>query len=238
MKRLKYLFAGYLLLATLPTWRLLDLANVTLPFPILISVAITVWSLFFVALPLKLLIQKMNRWTFFLISLALGSLAWVAGPFSNQTILEPDLTHCGKMSYSGFFHPIRGFLTSAHQDDLEIRNQMCWVVKMIKKVPAQIAPEDLANHLNLMKAKLLKPMHKYRATLPWITFLLGKYLTSSEIKNSAMLIQNLGFWSQLYSEEISGRDYSWQDWPHSLLIKFEYGLIEKNWEKIRIEIIK
>ena len=238
MKRLKYLFAGCLLLACLPIWRLLDLANVTLPFPILITGAITLWSLFFVTLPLKLLIPNMKWRTFILITLTLGSLSWVAGPFSKQTTLEPELTHCGRMSYSGFFHPVRGLLSSAHHDDLEIRNQMCWMVKMIIKIPAQIPQEDLANHLNLMRTKLLKPSHKYRATLPWITFLLGKYLTSSEIKNSPMLIQNLGFWSQLYSEEISGRDYSWRDWPHSVLIKFEYGLIEKNWENIRIEINK
>ena len=89
-----------------------------------------------------------------------------------------------------------------------------------------------------MKSKLMKPAQKYRATLPWITFLLGKYLTSSGIMNSPLLVQNLGFWSQLYTEEISEREYAWYDWPHSAVIKFEYGFIENNWENIRIEFNK
>jgi hypothetical protein len=106
---------------------------------------------------------------------------------------------------------------------------------MIKKVPAEIAPEDLAHHPNLMKNKLLKPSLKFRASLPWITFLLGRYLSASELQNSPLLVQNLGFWTQLYNEEISARKYSWHEWPHSAMIQFEYGLIEKHWETIRIE---
>jgi hypothetical protein len=142
------------------------------------------------------------------------------------------------MSYAGFFYPLRAILTNAHQDDLEARNQMCWLVKMISKVPSEIAAEDLADHLNIMKNKLMKPTQKYRASLPWITILLGKYLTSSEIQNSPLLVQNLGFWSNLYAEEISGREYAWYNWPHSAWIKFEYGFIEKNWGNIQIEFNK
>jgi hypothetical protein len=236
MKRLKYLFAGVFLFLSLPVWRLLDWANVIFPIQFLITASLVLWSLFFVVLPLKLLIPKMNRWICLLVIACIGSLSIIAGPFTSQTTIEPTQTHCGRMSYAGFFYPIREILSNAHQDDLEIRNQMCWLVKMITKVPSQIAGEDLANHLNIMKSKLMKPAQKYRATLPWITFLLGKYLTSSEIKNSPLLVQNLGFWAQLYSEEISARKYAWYEWPHSSLVKFEYGLIEKNWENIRIEL--
>lgn len=189
-------------------------------------------------LPLKLLIPGMNRWISILMLLSFGTFAWVAGPHTNQATLEPSLTHCGRMSYAGFFYPMRVILTNAHQDDLEARNQMCWLVKMISKVPSEIAAEDLANHLNIMKNKLMKPTQKYRASLPWITILLGKYLTSSEIQNSPLLVQNLGFWSNLYAEEISGREYAWYSWPHSAIIKFEYGFIEKNWGNIQIEFNK
>jgi len=191
-----------------------------------------------VLLPLKLLIPGMNRWISILMLLSFGTFAWVAGPHTNQATLEPSLTHCGRMSYAGFFYPMRVILTNAHQDDLEARNQMCWLVKMISKVPSEIAAEDLANHLNIMKNKLMKPTQKYRASLPWITILLGKYLTSSEIQNSPLLVQNLGFWSNLYAEEISGREYAWYSWPHSAIIKFEYGFIEKNWGNIQIEFNK
>ena len=112
---------------------------------------------------------------------------------------------------------------------------MCWIVKMVSKVPSEIEPSDLAHNLNVTKNKLMKPAHKYRVSLPWITFLLGKYLTSSDIQNSTLLVQNLAFWAELYTEEISARKYQWYDWPHSSLIQFEYGMIEDNWENIHIQ---
>ncbi len=238
MKRLKYFFAGCLLLMALPVWRLLDWANVIFPIQVLITISIVLWATIFIVLPLKLILPKFNRWIGLSVVLCIGSLTIIAGPYTAQTTLEPTQTHCGRMSYAGFFYPIREILTNAHQDDLEVRNQMCWLVKMIIKVPSKIAPEDLADLLNLTKHKLMKPAQKYRVALPWITFLLGKYLTSSEITNSPLLVQNLGFWTQLYSEEISGRNYAWYDWPHSSMIKFEYGFIERNWQNIQIEFNK
>jgi hypothetical protein len=235
MKRLRYLFAGILLLVSFPSWRLLDWANVILPFQWIITSGFVLWGVIFVIFPLKLILTKLHRrWALFII-LSLGSLSWLSGPFTAQTTLDPNSSHCGRTSYTGFFYPARSLLSNAHQDDLELRNQMCWLVKMIKKVPSEIAPEDLAHHLNLMKNKLLKPSLKFRASLPWITFLLGRYLSASELQNSPLLVQNLGFWTQLYNEEISTRKYPWYEWPHSALIQFEYGLIEKHWEAIRIE---
>ncbi|MBA2404991.1 MAG: hypothetical protein H0V66_09490 [Bdellovibrionales bacterium] len=238
MKRLRYLFVGVLFLLALPVWRLLDWANVTLPFPLLGTIFMVLWAAFFVILPLKLIRPETNRWILLLVLMCLGSLSWMAGPFTRLGTLVPTLTHCGRLSYAGFFYPIRKFLTDVHEDDLEVRNQLCWLVKMIQKVPTEIADEDLANYLNLMKFRLVKPEHKYRAALPWITFLLGKYLTSSNLTNSPMLVQNLGYWTQLYSEEISLRNYAWYEWPHSSLIKLEYGIIERNWENIQIEFNK
>jgi hypothetical protein len=238
MKRLKYLFAGVLLLLSLPIWRLLDWANLIFPVQFLITGSLIIWAVFCVVLPLKLLIHKMTRWHSLLILLLIGSLSITAGPFTSQATLEPTETHCGRMSYAGFFYPIREILSNAHHDDLEVRNQICWLVKMMTRIPADIPSVDLANHLNLMKNKLMKPAQKYRASLPWIAFLLGKYLTSSELRNSQLLVQNLGFWSQLYSEEISSRKYGWYEWPHSFMIQMEYGFIERNWENIQIEFDK
>src|SRR5689334_20061273 len=102
MKRIKHLFAGVILLLTLPTWRFLDWANVTLPFKFLITASIVFWAAFFVVLPLKLLLPKMNRWIMFLLILCLGSISWITGPFTGMTTIKPDLTHCGRMSYAGF----------------------------------------------------------------------------------------------------------------------------------------
>jgi len=235
MRRLKYLFAGIILVFTLPAWRLLDWANVTLPFQVFLTVGIILWALIFLVLPLKLIFPRLKGWQLFLGLFAIGGLSWIAGPSSSMTTLDPELNHCGKLSYTGFFYPARGLFSNAHIDDLEARNQLCWVVKMISKVPSEIEASELADQLNLTKHKLMKPSRKYRATLPWIAFLLGKYLTSSDIKNSVLLIQNLAFWADLYTEEISARKYSWYDWPHSSLIKMEYGVIENNWENIHIQ---
>lgn len=236
MKRIKYLFAGLILLLALPAWRLLDWAIVTIPIKTLITAQQTLWSALFIFFPLTLIFTKFNKWMLLLGTLCFAVLSWWSTPSTNQAAMHPELTHCGRMSYTGFFYPIRGILSEVHQDDLEIRNQMCWLVKLIKRVPDTIAAEDLAHHLNIMKDRLMKPAMKYRASLPWITVLLGKYLTSSQIENSPVLIQNLGFWSNLYSEEVSGRVYGWYEWPHSQVVKFEYGLIEDNWEKIRLEV--
>lgn len=238
MKRLKYLFGATLFLLALPAWRLLDWAAVTLPFPVVIMACQTLWSAVFLFFPVTLFRPDIKKWMLFLLILTFASLSWISGPVTSQATLEPTLTHCGRTSYAGFFYPVRQVLSPVHQDDLEIRNQMCWVVKLIKLVPAQILPEDLAHQLNIMKFKLLKPQLKFRATLPWITFLLGNYLASTELKNSPLLIQNLGFWSELYSEEISARNYAWYEWPHSAFVKFEYGFIEENWENIKLEIGK
>jgi hypothetical protein len=43
---------------------------------------------------------------------------------------------------------------------------------------------------------------------------------------------SLHFWVNHYNEEIRSRDYSPWNWPHSSYIKFEYGLIENNWQKL------
>lgn len=235
MRRLKYLFAGLILLFTLPTWRLLDWLYVTLPFQLLLTVCLVAWSLVFILLPLKLIFPNLKRWQLWLAPLFIGFISLISGVSSSLTTIEPQLNHCSRASYTGFFYPARSVFSNAHIDDLEVRNQMCWIVKMISKIPPDIGPSDLADHLNITKSKLMKPARKYRASLPWIAFLLGKYLNSSGIQNSPLLVQNLAFWANLYTEEISARKYHWYDWPHSAITKFEYGIIENNWENIHIQ---
>lgn len=238
MKRLHLFFAGFLLLLALPFWRLQDWALVTLPFVSVIVIIQVVWALVFIFFPLNLIWPAFNKWKILLIAICFAIISWISTPFTNQATLEPSASHCGRTSYTGFFYPVRKLLSNVHEDDLEIRNQMCWVVKLIKKVPQTIPPEELADLLNNTKHKLLLPPYKYRATLPWITFLLGKYLASSDLGHGPMLVQHLSFWSQIYTEEVSARDYAWYEWPHSAIVKFEYGIIENNWENIRLEFNK
>lgn len=243
MKWFKYIFASLLLLLSFPLWRLQDWAVVTLPFPTLITALMVVWSAVFVVFPLLIFFPKIKGWMGALIIPLIGSLTWLASPLSDQTTLHPEHTHCGRMTYTGLFYPMRNLLSQAHVDDLEVRNQMCWIVKMIQKVPRQIEVDDLPLQLDLMRKKLLKPNYKYRATLPWIMFLVGKHFSATDtsdsnldkIKNSHLFSQEFAFWSDTYAESISAREYAWYEWPHSSVIKAEYGFIEENWDKIEIQ---
>jgi hypothetical protein len=47
-----------------------------------------------------------------------------------------------------------------------------------------------------------------------------------------MFVDSLHFWKGHYTVEISALEYPWYAWPHSAIIKWEYGIIEKNWEGI------
>lgn len=243
MKRLRVLFAILLLLMSLPLWRLQDWAVVTLPFPALITLMMAFWSAIFVALPILLLKPKLKGWVGLIIIAIFTLYSWLATPLSNQATLNPDLNHCGRITYTGFFYPIRNFLSSVHTDDLEVRNQMCWVVKMIQRSPKKIEPEELSLQMDLLQKKLMKPQYKYRATLPWIMFLVGKYLSSTETSNSTFgtiqdsryLVNNFKLWTEMYAETVSVREYAWYEWPHSSIIKLEYGFIEENWDKIEIQ---
>lgn len=246
MKWFKYVFAVTLLLLALPVWRLLDWANVMLPFPFIYKTFLFSWFGLLILLPLKLILKKLTgKISLALLALYLGLLNLLA-PLSSKAVLEPTQGHCGPISYTGIFYGIRPLLSSAHQDDLELRNQLCWITKMIKKVPAEIAPDELEMQLNLLKNKLLKPQYKYRASLPWITFLIGAYFSATPSSDSPiqraldgkLFAQNFNFWTQLYADEISAREYEWHDWPHSALMKAEYGFIEKNWEQIHIQFNK
>lgn len=243
MKWFKLGFAVLLLFLSFPFWRLQDWAVVILPFPSLITSLMVIWSGIFVSFPLLLLWSKMKGWMGLLIMLMVGVAVWFSGPLSNQATLEPSLNHCGRLTYTGFFYPARNFLSSAHIDDLEARNQMCWMIKMIKKVPDSIAADELPMQLHLLKTKLMKPQLKFRATLPWLMLLVSRYFTATETSNnpiekyqdSRLFVDNFKFWSQAYNESVSARSYSWYEWPHSVWIKAEYGFIEENWDKIEIQ---
>jgi hypothetical protein len=130
-------------------------------------------------------------------------------------------------------------LPPAHQDDIEARNQMCWVRKMVSRIPKQIDDvKELQNYLELIRQKLLSPPQKYKATLPLIAALHGAISASlygpvlDSVEIGKMFVDSLHFWKSQYTVEISELDYPWYAWPHSAWVKWEYGIIEKNWEKI------
>ena len=243
MKWLEYSIAGLFLFLALPVWRLTDWAALTLPFPYFTLITYGLWVIIFIAFPLKLIIKKMKIWMVLLGILVFMNAYWLTGPLTNLATLEPNNSHCGQLTYTGFFYPLRRVLSNVHKDDLEVRNQLCWIVKMIQRVPEKIKPEDLPAELNQVGFKLMKPNHKYRVTLPWLAFLFGRYFSANEsahgpldkIQNGKYFFDTLKYWTQIYNEEISFRNYAWYEWPYSSLIKMEYGLIERNWEKIHVE---
>lgn len=246
MKRLKLFFACLLFIFAVPMWRYLDMVAWVWPSDILYALTFFAWSFFFLILPLSLIKTKKNPLIFALFIAPLSLLCLYAGVLSGMATQYPELNHCGRMTYTGVFYPIHKFLPEAHAEDLEIRNQFCWVRKMILKLPMEFEDEtELANYVNLTRDKLLKPEFKYRATLPLVALLHGKMF--GRMKNGGlatyqggkMFVESLNFWLEQYTVEVNAREYSVMSFPHGDYIKFEYGLIERNWQTLvkGIEVI-
>lgn len=239
MKRLKFIFAIALLLLALPFWRFADLVAVISPFRWPLSFALTLWFAIFIAIPLKLILPKIQTILVVISILCFGSLSWWSGPLSKMATMNPDLNHCGGMTYTGLLYPISEYVSDAHRDDLEVRNQLCWIRKMISQVPERFDNlHDAQAYTKLIQDKLFLPEIKYRASLPLIAFL---YLSINTSAGNSLGVKqvydSLHFWINHYTEEISNRTYSAWNWPHSNYIQFEYGLIEKNWEALIASIV-
>ena len=239
MKRLKVFFALILLLLALPFWRFSDILAIISPFHWPLSLALTCTFAFFVMIPLKLLLPKIKTYLLIILILCFGSLSWWANPFSKMATTEPTFNHCGAMTYTGMFYPISDFLSDAHRDDLEARNQMCWIRKMISKVPPRFnTTHEVETYTKLIEDKLLRPEIKYRAALPLVAILYFQINVSSvDSLGTKKIYDSLHFWINHYTEEISNREYSAWNWPHSVYIKFEYGLVEKNWQSLIDSIV-
>lgn len=241
MRRLRLLFAAILLLLGLPLWRFMDMLVWVWPDEVLYASFFFFWLLIFVALPLRLALPKIHAAILILISFILSALCWNAGPLSRMASDNPIHTHCGQFTYSGLFYPLQSFLTTAHQDDLDIRNQICWIRKLIVRTPRSFdTPHELATYSEIIRNRLLKPENKFRAVLPMVALLHGHIITKLEeqsvlmpgFSEGKMFIEGLRFWQEQYTLEIRDREYPIWNFPHGEYIKFEYGLIEENWRSI------
>jgi hypothetical protein len=239
MKRLKLVFAIVLLLLALPFWRFTDVVAILSPFKWPLPFALTVWFSIFITIPLRLLIPKIKTYIQLLVILCFASLTWWSGSLSKMATIDPDFNHCGTMTYTGFFYPVHGLLSDAHRDDLEARNQLCWIRKMISRVPSKFDSEHEAmTYTKLIQDKLFKPEIKYRASLPLIAFLYLAINTSAgQHVGVKQVYDSLHFWIDHYTDEISRREYSVWNWPHSNYIIFEYGLVENNWQNLIDSIV-
>ena len=239
MKRLKVVFAVVLLLLALPMWRLVDMVAITSPFEFANALALTgVFAIFFV-IPLKLLVDRMPIYTMLVQLVMMSCLFYWAGPLSHMATMEPDFNHCGQLNYTGVFYHARKFMSEAYRDDVEARNQLCWVRKMITKVPQNFTDaQDVENYTKLMQERLLRPEIKYRVTLPLIAvFYIRIYAAWGEMEGGKKVYDSLHFWITQYTEEINEREYSLWNWPLSDYMKWEYGLVEKNWQKLLNSIV-
>lgn len=235
MLRLRLFFAIVLLLLALPFWRFVDMIAITSPFEWPLILAMYVWSGIFIAIPIKLIKQNVKIWILFLVMFGIGGLTYWSSPLSRMATENPDFNHCGQMTYTGMMYPLSPILTDAYRDDLEARNQMCWVRKMITRVPEKY---ELGPYIKIVHDKLMKPQIKYRATLPLIAVLMLKINFGSNEANAPLNVyDSLHFWVDQYTEEISSREYKPWNWPHSSYIKFEYGLVEKNWQSLIDSIV-
>ncbi len=184
--------------------------------------------------PVKMLFPKVKRVILLVSYLIYCISAWINPSLSKMATENPEFSHCGPLSYTGSLFSIRNFLSEAYADDLEIRNQLCWLRKLISNVPDNFEnAAELNFYLKLTRDKLLKPEFKYRAALPLVALLeLRIFATILERPDKQWMQDSLNFWISQYTYEISERDYTWINWPHADYIKWEYGLIEKNWQNL------
>ena len=239
MTRLRIFFAVILVVMFFPVWRGLDYLVVITDSTLLFTMAFLLSSIIFIIVPIHLYKRDLKKIIYPIILLILGVFAFSGSTLSGKATRHYELRQCGVSTFAGFFYHVRNFLPPAHQDDLELRNQLCWVRKMITKMPQEIDDvNELKNYLDLIRQKLLSPPSKYKASLPLIAFLHGKMSASlvgpalESIEIGKMFVDALHFWKSQYTVEISALEYPWYAWPHSAWIKWEYGLIERNWESL------
>jgi hypothetical protein len=234
MKRFKSIMAIIALSLFIPLWRLLDFAIFFSPNIWLQSVLLFLSFVVMVFYPSKILFNKIKSYQLITGLIAFSLMIAVISPLSQMTTTQPHLNHCGSLTYTGLLYPAKGLLSEAFNDDLEARNQMCWIRKMILKVPENFdTVAELEDYTKLIEKKLFKPEIKYRVALPLTAFL---YITiNRSLKNNFRIdkvYHSLHFWIDHYTDEISERDYGFWNRPFSDYIKIEYRLIEKNWQKL------
>ncbi|HXH74349.1 MAG TPA: hypothetical protein VNJ08_05260 [Bacteriovoracaceae bacterium] len=238
MKRIKIIFSIVLLVLAIPMWRYMDFLTWIWASETLYALAFFFWGLTYLVLPAWLLKPKLLPTIAFALVFIGTILSYNLGPLSKMATNDSSHSHCGPMSFTGMFYPTINFMTQAPADDLDARNQLCWIKKMIQRIPEKFSTKhELEDFIKLTQTKLLNPENKYRVSLPLIALLYAIVLAHEEgvmpnISNGKMFIDSLKFWIDQYTDEISSRQYSWWDYPYGPYIQFEYGLVEKNWESI------
>ena len=208
---------------------------------------IGLWSVVFLCLPIKLMRPKTHPLIMMSPFLLFWGLSLLTNPLSSMATKTYRHSHCGIVTYTGVLYPLAPYLSDAYTDDLEARNQLCWLRKIVSKVPEKFESENEVNtYLKIMDERLQEPEFKYRVSLPLILIYLGKTVhawnvstaTLDQFTQAQLMMKGVPFWTEQYSQEISKRRYSSWDWPYSALTQAEYGFIEDNLGKFQIMIEK
>lgn len=239
MNRLRVFFAFILFCLALPTWRFIDYSAIILPHAYVYGLLLLLCVFFFITIPFLLVKPKQKKIWVYLTTLSLILPAFFTSPLSSQGTNHPENNHCGPLTYTGFFYRLHPYLSHAQEDDLKVRNQLCWLRKVISRMPAVFSnKEDFDSYRTFTQNKLLLPQVKYRAALPLVALLQGQMSMRWEtgmnpfekIQKAQGFMNSLTFWKDHYTMEIHTAPYPWWDAPYSTYIQFEYGLVEKNWE--------
>lgn len=226
MNRLKLLFSFLLLLLALPMWRYLDMLAWFNINKIYSTVGLCLWSSLFLIVPISIIYKKFFT-PAIILNLCFAVLVYFFVPTLSSSSLDgPEDRHCSLLNYAGFFYPLRAVMPSAHEDDLLIRNQICWVRKLTQSIPEKLNKHETGVYLKLVEEKLFLPQLKWKTSIP---FLLPIYLKFDDALMQTMMGQK--FWNNHYTSQIQERDYNFLSYPHSDYIKWEYRLIEKYWSE-------
>lgn len=243
MKRFTFVLAFLLLVLALPAWRLVDWMAIIWPNSLAFNSFIGLWSVIFLCIPLKILRPKLPPFLMLLPFILFFGLSFTTPSLSKMATRSPIFNHCGQLTYTGVFYPLSPILSSAYQDDLDARNQLCWLRKMIIRIPSQFeSEEELSGYLKLMDERLQTPEFKYKVSLPLLIIFLGQSVRSLEMTSATMdtyestktMIRGVPYWTEKYQDEISKRKYGWWDWPYSSMIQSEYGFIEEHLGKLQL----
>lgn len=221
MKRLKLVLAIMLLMMALPIWRYLDMTVWLKIGKLYYTAFLFSWSALFLILPISLVFRR-----FFIpgiiLNICFAIIVQIFAPvYSSHSLDEPEARHCSLLNYAGLFYSLKEIMPAAHEDDLLIRNQTCWLKKLEQSIPENLSKHEIPVYQEIIEKKLFRPEVKWKTNLP---FLIPIYF---HFGDGLVIVEAQKFWNAHYTAEVSSRDYNFLSYPHADYIKWEYGFIEK-----------
>jgi hypothetical protein len=235
MKAIRLFLAFTLLMLAIPMWRFIDWAIIFWPHDYLYGGLLTLNLIFLVLIPLWLIFIKMPI-PLLMFILGLCFIPFAFDPLSRMATTDAEFNHCGQGSFTGTFYPLKHLMPYVQEYDLEIRNQLCWIRKMIRRAPVKFdSQNELEFYSELLKKKLTTPSRKYKVSIIGIYFLWSTVAgawrpdgTIDKIVSKKQFVDEMIDWYGMYDFEVGDIEFKWYDWPYSSLLKLEYGWVENN----------